>query len=152
VAGDQPDVRALEPFVGTWEVQAEFPYADMGTVSGRTTFGWLLGDRFLLQRAEVDHPDAPDSHTVIAPDPDQAGGYRQHYFDSRGVVRLYGMTFDGREWTLLRRSPDFSPLDFAQRFTASFGDDGDTITGRWEIAPDGGDFQPDFTLTYRRIG
>jgi hypothetical protein len=152
VAGDQPDVRALERFVGTWEVQAEFPYADMGTVRGRTTFGWLLGDRFLLQRAEVDHPDAPDSHTVIAPDPDQAGGYRQHYFDSRGVVRLYGMTFDGREWTLLRRSPDFSPLDFAQRFTADLGDDGDTIAGRWETAPDGEEWRLDFRLTYRRTG
>ncbi len=152
MAGDQPDVRALEPFVGAWEVQAEFPYADMGTVRGRTTFDWLLGRRFLLQRAAVDHPDAPDNQAVIAPDPDRPGDFRQHYFDSRGVVRLYAMTFDGREWTLLRLTADFTPLDFAQRFTGTFGDDGDTITGRWETSSDGADWQFDFGLTYRRIG
>src|SRR5687767_505194 len=143
--------RALEPFVGMWEVEARFPALDPPVVRGTSTFGWLLGHRFLVQRAQTDHPQAPDSEMVIAPDGDVPGGYRAHYFDSRGVVRLYEMTFDGRNWTLLRRSPDFSPLDFAQRFTATFGDDGDTITGRWEIAPDGGDFQSDFALTYRRI-
>jgi hypothetical protein len=89
---------------------------------------------------------------VIAPDPDRPGGYRQHYFDARGVVRLYEMTFDGREWTLLRRTPDFAPLDFAQRFTGTFSEDGDTIAGRWETSPDGTEWQPDFELTYRRIG
>jgi hypothetical protein len=124
----------------------------MGSVRGRTTFEWLLGGRFLLQRADVDHPDAPDSQMVITPDPDRPVGFRQHYFDARGVVRLYEMTFDGREWTLVRRSPDFSPLDFAQRFTGTFSEDGDTITGRWETSPHGTEWQPDFELAYRRIG
>jgi hypothetical protein len=67
-------------------------------------------------------------------------------------VRLYEMTFDGREWTLLRRTPDFSPLDFAQRFTGTFSEDRDTIAGRWETSPDGTEWRPDFELTYRRTG
>ena len=49
-----------------------------------------------------------------------------------GVARLYAMTLDAGTWTLLRESPDFSPLDFAQRFTGTFSDDGDTIRGTWE--------------------
>ena len=49
-------------------------------------------------------------------------------------------------------SPDFSPLDFAQRFTGTFSDDGDSITGRWETSSDGADWQSDFTLHYRRTG
>jgi len=29
--------------------------------------------------------------------PDAGDGYTQHYFDSRGIARLYAMTFDGRD-------------------------------------------------------
>jgi hypothetical protein len=29
-------------------------------------------------------------------------------------------------------SPDFTPLDFQQRFTGTFSDDGNTISGAWE--------------------
>jgi hypothetical protein len=35
---------------------------------------------------------------------------------------------------LLRESADFSPCDFAQRFTATFSGDGDRIDGAWEKA------------------
>ena len=144
------DAGALEPLIGAWTVEAEFP--TLGVVRGRTTFDWLLGRRFVLERSEGDHPDAPDSHSVLAPDPARRGGWLQHYFDSRGVVRLYEMAFDGRTWTLERRTSDFSPLDFAQRFTADLGDDGDTIAGRWETASDGEEWRLDFRLVYRRTG
>jgi hypothetical protein len=44
----------------------------------------------------------------------------QHYFDSRGVARLYEMTFSGGVWNLLRNSSDFTPLEFSQRFSGTF--------------------------------
>ena len=50
------------------------------------------------------------------------------------------------EWTLRR---DGEP--FAQRFTGTFSEDGDTITGRWELAQDGGVWEPDFDVTYARV-
>ena len=96
-------------------------------------------------------PDpAPDALTIIAPD--EAGdGYRQHYFDSRGVVRLYAMTFGDGAWTLLFTSPDFTPLSFAQRYTGAFSADGRTIEGRWEKSDDGdASWELDFELSYRR--
>jgi hypothetical protein len=144
------DAAALEPLIGSWVVEAEFP--TLGVVRGRATFDWLLGRRFVLQRSESDHADAPDSHSVLAPDAGLPDGWLLHYFDSRGVVRLYAMAWDGRTWTLTRRAPDFSPLDFAQRFTAELADDGDTLTGAWFTATDGGEWQLDFRLTYRRSG
>jgi hypothetical protein len=147
-----PGAGDLEPLIGSWTVEAEFASLEPSVVRGRTTFDWLLGRRFVLQRAEMDHPDAPDGQMVLAPDPARPGGYLQHYFDSRGVVRLYEMGFDGRTWTLTRRAPDFSPLDFAQRFTADLGDDGDSLSGAWYTAPDGVDWRLDFRLTYRRTG
>jgi hypothetical protein len=152
VTADLPDAGELEPLVGSWTVEAQFPEPGPGVVRGRVTFEWLLERRFVLQRSETDHPDAPDSSSILAPDPARPNGYRQHYFDSRGVVRLYEMSFDGRTWTLIRRTADFSPLDFAQRFTADLVDGGDTLTGAWYTATEGEDWRLDFQLTYRRRG
>jgi len=61
------------------------------------------------------------------------------------------MTFDGRLWTLRREEADFSPLEFAQRYTGEFADDGGTIRGRWEIKHPGQDWQTDFDLSYVRV-
>jgi hypothetical protein len=140
----------LSPFVGEWEMEAAFA-AGGSADGGRTVFEWMFGGRFLSQRAEVPHPDAPDLLAIIAPDAAGAA-YTQHYFDSRGVVRTYAMTFSRGVWTLLRGAPDFSPLGSARRFTATFGDGGATITGRWESSPDGTAWKHDFDLIYTRAG
>ena len=42
------------------------------------------------------------------------------------MVRLYAMSFADGVWTLTRESPDFTPLDFRQRFTGTFSTDGNT--------------------------
>jgi len=147
---DRPDAGTLEPLVGDWSVTARFPGIEP-VVSGRTSFSWLLGRRFLVQTSRVDHPEVPDSHSVYAPDDERPGGFVQHYFDSLGVVRNYAVTFDGRTWIRLRQAADFSPLDFAQRFVGTLGEDGDVIEARWETARDGAEWDRDFTLTYRRI-
>jgi hypothetical protein len=62
------------------------------------------------------------------------------------------MSLEDEVWTLRREAPDFSPLDFAQRYTGTFSDDGATIVGRWEIAHDGSTWEHDFDLTYVRLG
>ena len=141
----------LEKFVGVWSQEAIFPKGSPipGDVKATAEFAWTLGGAFLLERSEIDHPDAPDGLAIIAPNPD--GGYTQHYFDSRGVIRLYEMTFDGRLWTLTRAKPDFSPLDFKQRYTGTFSDNGRAIRGVWEICFDGETWQKDFELNYTRI-
>ena len=59
------DARALEPFVGMWEVEARFPALHPPVVRGTSTFGWLLGRHFLVQRAQTDHSQAPDSETFV---------------------------------------------------------------------------------------
>jgi hypothetical protein len=112
-------------------------------------FEWLPGGRFLVQRWEVPIPDVPDGIAVIGFDSSR-GAYRQHYFDSRGVARLYEMTFAEGVWTLRREAADFSPLDFAQRFTGTFSDDGTTIAGRWESSADGSTWEHDFDLAYTK--
>jgi hypothetical protein len=144
-----PALRALDPFVGEWAVEARF--ASGPEVGGRLLFEWALDGRFLVERSEVDHPEAPDSLAIISV-ADGGDGYVQHYFDSRGVVRIYRMTLEDGVWTLLRTTPDFTPLTFSQRYTGRFSEDGAAIDGRWETSHnDGATWERDFDLNYRRI-
>lgn len=159
MAGNRADALArLDVFVGEWVLEASFPgdqaaqsraAADGLTV--RSRFEWTLERQFLLQRTEVPIPGPPDSLTIVTVDP-ETGAYKQHYYDSRGVVRLYSMSlFDG-VWTLTRESPDFTPLDFRQRFTGTFSNDGNVISGAWEKDVGGCGWEHDFALIYRRVG
>jgi hypothetical protein len=97
-----------------------------------------------------DVPEAPDGLAIIGVD--AQGSYLQHYYDSRGVTRLYSMTFEDGTWTLLRDKPDFSPLHFSQRYVGQLSADGNTIDGRWESADHGTDWRLDFTLVLHRLG
>lgn len=68
-----------------------------------------------------------------------------HYFDSRGVMRVYQVTFERGVCRFWRDHPGFS-----QRFTGTFEDGGRTIRGRWELQ-EAGPWKPDLQITYRRI-
>ena len=157
VTGSRADALArLDVFVGEWVVEARFPgdKPAPSSVTGdgpvvRSRFEWALDRQFLLQRTEVPIPGAPDALMIVGADL-ETGAYTQHYYDSRGVVRLYAMTFADGVWTLTRESPDFTPLEFRQRFTGTFSRDGNAISGAWEKGRDGGEWEHDFALTYRR--
>jgi len=140
----------LGRFIGEWTMLVTFPGAPP-VEGGRVVFEWMTGEQFLIQRWEVPVPEAPDGLAVIGFDAGR-GAFLQHYFDSRGIARVYVMSLEDEVWTLRREAPDFSPLDFAQRYTGTFSDDGTKIIGRWEIAHDGATWEHDFDLTYVRVG
>jgi len=140
-------MERLEPFIGEWVMAATFPSGPAGG-TGRAVFEWALGRQFLIQRSEV--PGAPDSIEIMGFDSARQS-YRQHYFDSRGIARLYAMDFSDGVWTLLRDTPDFTPLAFAQRFTGTFSADGRRINGRWETSQDGCAWELDFHLSYTKV-
>jgi hypothetical protein len=147
---EDPDMlERLNPFVGEWDLEVSLPSPD--DVRARAVFEWALDGRFLLQRTEISIPEAPDTISLIGVDP-RGDGLSQHYFDSRGVIRIYAMTFEDGVWTLQRDAPDFSDLTFLQRYTGTFSDDGDTIDGRWETSHDeGATWEKDFDIAYRRV-
>lgn len=90
-------MRTLEVLVGEWQTDAPGMEAE-----GRTSFEWLEGGGFLVERSVVSRPEFPNSISVIGPTgPD--GALQQHYFDSRGVARVYEMTLDAGTWTLYPR-------------------------------------------------
>ena len=145
-------LEALKPLVGAWRLVATFKDLPSADIGARVTFAWLPGEQFLIQRWEVPLPEAPDGIAIIGLDPEREGSYLQHYFDTRGVARIYKMRFEHGVWTLWRDAADFSPLDFAQRYTVTFSDDGKTIAGAWEISHDGTTWEHDFALSYTKAG
>lgn len=134
------EMKRLESFIGEWSMPG----------GGRTVFEWLAGGQFLVQRWEVPIPEAPDGIAIVGFNAGR-GTYLQHYFDSRGIARVYEMNFSDGVWELRRESPDFSPLDFRQRFRGMFSDDGKTIAGAWERSSDGSSWEHDFDLTYTKV-
>ena len=128
----------LNALVGTWTGEARHPAFPGVTVPVRATFEWLEGEHFLIWRWRMDHPDFPDSLSVI-------GSGELHYFDSRGVQRVYEVAVSGREWRMSRDAPGFS-----QRFAGTLSDDGDTLSGLWRLSRDGETWEDDLEIVFRR--
>ena len=147
----QPSNPALEQLgilIGEWDTEItsmSFDPDPSAVVRGRTSFEWLEAGAFLLERSEVANPDFPRGIAVIGPD-DKAETYSMLYFDSRGVSRIYQMSFDGILWKLWRDFPGFP-----QRFTGTFNRDRNIITARWEKSENGSDWELDFEITYTKI-
>jgi len=140
-----PALGLLDTLVGEWTQLVTGHGDPIGTAS----FEWSLDERYLFQRTLLP-PPFPESFAVMEY-AEEVGEFRQHYFDSRGVTRIYRMTFTGSEWTLRRTEPDFSPLGFAQQFSATVADDGRAVDGRWEQSHDGGTtWDLDFGLRLER--
>ena len=155
----EPALEQLERLPGTWTTEATHPSLPGVIVHGTVVVEWLEGKRFLIHRARTDHPDFPDSISIIgitgldrvdtarnagstdATEP----GLRMHYYDSRGVSRVFDMSIDDGRWRIWRDARGFS-----QRFTGTFADDGNTIDGRWELREDDVHWKNDLGITYRR--
>lgn len=147
---DEPDPRVkLEPFealIGEWELELTHRMLEGTVVRGRSSYEWLEGGRFLIQRAANEHPDFPDSICVIGV-MEGEDDLSMQYFDSRGVHRVYAIGFDGRELTMERDAPGF-----AQRASAKLSDDGATLAGAWQLNEGDQGFKEDLAFTYRRAG
>ena len=138
----------MEPFealIGEWAIELTHPMIGDMVVRGRTTYEWLEGGRFMIQRAVNDHSDFPDSLSVIGV-MEEENDLSMQYFDSRGVHRVYSIGFDGRELTLERDTPGF-----AQRLSAKLSDDGSTLAGVWQLNEHDQGYRDDLAFTYRRV-
>jgi len=143
-----PALDQLAPFIGEWNIDItsmSFHEDPSAVVRGYSSFAWLEGGGFLIQHSEISASDFPRSIAVMGPD-DAAETYRMLYYDSRGVSRIYRMTFSGGIWTIWRDFPGFS-----QRFHGTFSEAGKIITARWEKSSDGSKWEHDFDLTYTKV-
>jgi hypothetical protein len=141
---DDPHAAELEllgALVGTWTTEGSHPQLP-AVIHGRATFEWLDGGRFLVWHSQHDHPEVPDALAITGV---TDGHLSMHYFDSRGVHRVYSVAVSPGTWRFWRDGPDFS-----QRAVGTFGDGGTTITCRGQLSRDGQRWEDDLALTFRK--
>jgi hypothetical protein len=136
------DLEQLGVLVGSWVTEGHHPLLP-DAVTGRAEYEWLEGGRFLVCRSSSDHPQVPDALSVTGV---TDGRLTMHYFDSRGVFRVYSVVVAPGTWRFSLDAPDFS-----QRTTYTLGDDRDTVTSRGEYSRDGAAWEEDLALTFRRV-
>ena len=149
-----PVLEHMDALVGEWETEATHRLLPGTVVRGHSTFEWLEGGHFLIWRARNEHPDFPDSISILgAEDPedpdasaDSERGCTLRSFDSRGISRLHGLDAEPGVWRFWRDWPGFS-----QRFTGTISADGTTITGVAELCQDGTTWVEDLHISYRRV-
>ena len=149
-----PVLDHLDALVGEWETEATHRLLPDTVVRGHSSFEWLEGGRFLIWRARNEHPDFPDSISILgcevpegADDSgDSGGGCSMRTFDSRGISRLMTLEAEAGIWRFWRDWPGFS-----QRFTGTLSADGNTITGLAELCQDGTTWEEDLWITFKRV-
>ena len=131
-------MSALDRLLGTWEFTMHHS-AMPEPVTGRQRYERVLNGAFVLQQWTYDHPDFPDAMALLSED-------RYHYFDVRGITRVFDFDLGEAGWSMV-----FLDEDFSQRHTARFRGP-DVIDSTGEKSNDTGlTWQHDFTMTYQRV-
>jgi hypothetical protein len=136
-----PALEAFDVLIGTWDTEGKHRLLDEA-VHGTTTFEWLEGGHFLLQRSHVDDERFPEAMSIIGP-PADGDGLVAEWFDSRGVRWTLTTAVEDGVWRMQREEPGFD-----QRFSAKLGQD--TFEGVAELAETPGAWVVDMTITFRR--
>ena len=143
----------LEPLIGRWHGEGDLPMDPPMQVSVEATIE-PMGE-FILLRTVGEPAEMPDTMAVIGGAPD-GEPQPMHYFDSRGVQRLFLTTLLGSTWTIWRApGEDWNGPDgpgFNQRFIGELSADSQAIEGRWErgLGDAGDEWELDFPLRYSR--
>ena len=115
-----PALKNLDRLVGTWAISGE--------AHGYVSFNWMEGGFFMVQDIDLIGTKGIE---FIGYEKD-SGTLKSHYFDNKGQVLECSYDVSKTEYTV---SVDMSVLK--GNFCGKFGNQGNTITGRWEWIKDG---------------
>ena len=138
--------------VGRWTTEATHPAMPGTLIAGSSQFEWLDGQQFLIYRTHYDHPDFPDAISIIG----DTDGLQMHYFDTRGVHRLFELTVSEKGWAIAMgrhshpRSFASSDPPFSQRITYTFEDADQKMSVNGELSNDDVNWDDDLKIEYHR--
>jgi hypothetical protein len=129
---------SLERLLGTWSITLRHA-ALAEPVSGLQRYERVLDGAFVQLHWTYAHPDFPDAIALL----DER---TCHYFDVRGVTRVFDLTIDASGWSMVRSDEDFWQRS-AARFLGS-----DAMEGSGENSFDrGASWDHDFSISYARV-
>jgi hypothetical protein len=138
-ATPNPDLKALDRLVGIWNIS--------GGAQGITSYQWMEGGFFLLQRVDLQQYGQSIKGIEIIGHERQFGAapsedITSRFYDSLGNTLDYVYELEGDTLTIWggeKGSPAY--------YKGSFSQDGNTVTGEW-VYPGGGGYRS----TMRRAG
>src|SRR5215207_3022700 len=123
-------MKDFEPLIGEWHGEGELPMEPPMKMSVEAKVQ-RLGE-FIVFSSVGEPAELPDSISIIGGAPD-GEPQPMHYFDDRGVKRLFMMALDGSTWKIWRApGEDWNGPDgpgFDQRFIGEISPDGNAIEG-----------------------
>ena len=129
---------ALDRLLGTWHFTMTHT-ALAEPVSGRQRYERVLNEAFVMLHWTYDHPDFPDAIALL-------DEHTYHYFDVRGVTRVFELTINDSGWSMIRRDEDFW-----QRSAGRFRGTGSIDSTGEKSFDEGTTWQHDFSMSYTRI-
>jgi len=129
---------SLDRLLGDWELTMH--HSEVAeAITGRQRFQRVLGGAFVMLDWSYDRADFPDAIAML-------NETTFHYFDVRGVVRIFDFAIDDSGWSMTRLDPVFS-----QRTSARFRG-ADSMECLGERSSDSGTtWQQDFTMELTRV-
>jgi Protein of unknown function (DUF1579) len=135
--GPNPALESLDVMVGTWNLKGRESGPD-GEIHGQVTFEWMEGGFYLVQRVEMDHIGQKITGVEYVGYDESNGVLKSYFFSNGGPGPFGGVALEyvwdvGDDTLTIWGGYVGSPANFKGKF----GDDRNTVTGRWEW-PGGG--------------
>ena len=126
-------LKSLEVLVGKWKNDIEFKNAPQNQGTGLVIYEWMEGGFFLVERFEQNFTKEGlhKGISVIGYD-NESQSCLSHFFDNHGNERTYSLSIENGVFKITGQW---------ERYKGEISDDGNTITGTWEQAKDGANWQ-----------
>lgn len=127
-----PDLKSLDRLVGTWELSGDY-------LKGMSTFEWMDGNFFLVQRYDFERPDGQKVAGIEIIGHERPFGaepgdeLKSRAYSNTGDTLDYVYELEGDTliiWGGEKGSPAY--------YKGTFSDGGDTLSGGWHYPGGGG--------------
>jgi hypothetical protein len=151
-----PELRRLEPLVGTWMAEDHTHDSVLGPgvpVTSKETFHWLNGGYFLVHDYETTFGDAPPQSGVNYWDYDtEAGRFKIIFFSNNGPFTEDGNRYEGEVANdrLTMVGPARFEYELDREGQIKVNADG-TVSVAWWLRDENGEWRPWMNNTFTRI-
>jgi hypothetical protein len=151
-----PELKRLEPLLGTWTTEGHTQDSVLGPgvpVTSTETFRWLDGGYFLVQEYETTFGDEPTQRGVVYWGYDaEVGRFRIIFFSNNGPFTEEGNRYEGEvaDGRLISVGPARFQYELAEEGKIKTNADG-TSSVAWWLRDGRGEWQAWMDLTFKKI-